>query len=136
MMSKKLLQILNAGIAILTIGLASLSLIYGVKSPVYQGANIPDLPTLDSNLRFFGGLGLGIGIALLWITPKIEKHTLLFRTIWLITLLGGNGRIVSMVLVDLPPTPVMVFTLIEVPLVPLLIYWQWKVSKIKDVNGD
>ena len=129
-MSKLLFQIINALIAILTIVLATMSLLFGANSPVYNDTLIPAIPALDNNLRFFGGLGLGIGLILLWITPKIEKQTVLFRALWLCALLGGVGRIVSMFVVGLPPKPMIVFTLIEVPLVPILIYWQWKISKV------
>jgi len=128
-MSRRLLQIINAFIAIITIVLATMSLLFGVNSPIYDAVTIPEIPVLDSNLRFFGGLGLGIGFTLLWLTPTIEKKTILFRSLWICALLGGIGRIISMFIVGFPPTPMIVFTLIEVPLVPILIYWQWKVSQ-------
>lgn len=128
-MSRRLLQVINAFIAILTIVLATMSLLFGVNSPIYDAVTIPEIPVLDSNLRFLGGLGLGIGFTLLWLTPIIEKKTILFRSLWICALLGGIGRIISMFIVGFPPTPMIVFTLIEVPLVPILIYWQWKVSQ-------
>jgi len=128
-MSKRLLQIINTIIATLTIVLATMSLLFGIDSPVYKGVSIPAIPALDSNLRFFGGLGLGIGVILLWITPKIEKQTILFRSLWTCALLGGIGRLVSIFAVGFPPKPMIIFTFIEVPLVPILIYWQWKISK-------
>ena len=128
-MSRRLLQIVNALIAILTLVLATMSLLFGVKSPIYDAFTIPEIPVLDSNLRFFGGLGLGIALVLLWITPSIEKQTILFRSLWICALFGGIGRIISMFVVGYPPTPMIIFTLIEVPLVPILIYWQWKVSQ-------
>jgi len=128
-MSRRLLQIINAFIAIITIVLATMSLLFGVNSPIYDAVTIPEIPVLDSNLRFFGGLGLGIGFTLLWLTPTIEKKTILFRSLWICALLGGIGRIISMFIVGFPPTPMIVFTFIEAPLVPILIYWQWKVSQ-------
>lgn len=129
MMSRRLLQIVNAIIAVLTIALAAMSMGLGANSPIYGSHPLPEIPVLDSNLRFFGGLGLGIGLVLLWITPTIEKRTILFRSLWLCALLGGIGRLISMIIVGLPPKPIVIFTIIEVPLVPVLIYWQWKISK-------
>ena len=128
-MSKRLLQFINALIAIMTIVLASMSLLFGVNSPVYNEAINTEIAALDSNLRFFGGLGLGIGLVLLWITPRIEKRTIIFRALWICAFLGGIGRIVSMFTIGLPPKPMIIFTFIEVPLVPILIYWQWRVSQ-------
>ncbi len=128
-MSKRFLQIINAIIAIMTIVLASMSMLYGVSSPIYEHGTIPMIPALDSNLRFFGGLGLGLGLALLWLTPNIERQTILFRSLWIAAMLGGIGRIISMYIIGFPPEPMIIFTFIEVPLAPILIYWQWKISK-------
>jgi hypothetical protein len=128
-MSKRFLQLTNALLAIMTIVLASMSLLFGVNSPVYHDVIIPANTVLDSNLRFFGGLGLGIGLTLLWITPGIEKQTNLFRALWICAFLGGIGRIISMFTIGFPPIQMIIFTLIEVPLVPILIYWQWRVSQ-------
>ena len=114
-----LLQCVNAILALVTIGIAGASLFLGVESPIYENGAVPALPSLDSNLRFMGGLGLGLGLALLWITPRIERHGTVFRVVWLSALLGGLGRLVSIALVGSPPMPLLVFTLIEVPGVPL-----------------
>ena len=111
----------------MTILLGGASLFLGADSPVYPDG-MPVVPVLDSNLRFFGGMAVGLGLALLWLTPAIEKHTTLFRVIWLCALAGGIGRLVSALLVGLPPTPILVFTAIEVPGVPALIYWQTRVA--------
>ena len=127
-MSKTLLQTVNVVVALLTIALAGMSLALGTNSPVYAGADLPTLPALDSNLRFFGGMGLGLGLVLLWITPSIERRTALFRAVWVCALLGGVGRLVSMVVVGQPPVPMIVFTVIEVPLVPVLLVWQARLA--------
>ena len=128
-MSRLLLQITNALLAVVTICLAGASLLLGADSPVYGSEVIPEIPSLDSNLRFMGGMGLGLGLALLWITPTIEKQGRIFQVVWICALLGGIGRIVSFAMVGFPPLPIVVFTIIEVPGVPLLIYWQSQVAK-------
>jgi Domain of unknown function (DUF4345) len=35
---------------------------------------IAEAPVLDSSLRFFGGIWLGIGLAMLWLVPSIERQ--------------------------------------------------------------
>jgi hypothetical protein len=123
-MSRRLLQVTNLILALLTIFLAGASVIFGTNSPIYGSSVISAIPALDSNLRFAGGMGLGLGVALVWITPRIERHTTVFRLVWICALLGGLGRLVSYALVGQPPMPMLVFTLIEVPGAPLLIWWQ------------
>lgn len=131
-MSRTLLQIVNVALALLTVILAGNSLIFGTGSPIYEVGMVPPLPSLDSNLRFMGGLGLGLGLALVWITPRIEVHTTTFRLIWICAFLGGIGRLVSAAQVGQPPLPMIIFATVEVPLVPILIYWQHRVSLATD----
>ena len=99
-----------------------------MDSPVYQPDSVPALPALDSNLRFMGGMGLGLGLVLIWITPRIEAHAIVFRTVWICAFLGGLGRLASAAIIGAPPLPMLLFALIEVPLVPVLIYWQHRVA--------
>ena len=128
-MSRRFLQVVNGGLGLLTLVLAGMTVALGTDSPVYGGAEIPALPALDSNLRFFGGMGFGLGAVLLWITPSIEKHGVLFRSSGSVPSSAGLGRIFSMPVVGPPPLPMIVFTAIEVPLVPILIYWQHRVAR-------
>ena len=85
-----------------------MSIVFGASSPVYGSAAIPDLPALDSNLRFMGGMGLGLGLALVWITPTIERHTTVFRLVWICALLGGIGRLISVGVAGVTPLPMIV----------------------------
>lgn len=127
-MGKRLLQIVTTllGLVPLLTGIVTL---LGVGDPLYSAAGIPALPVLDSNLRFFGGVWLGLGIAILWLVPRIESETVLFRAIWGAIFLGGIGRLLSILLVGTPPIPFVGFTALELIGAPLFIYWQHRVAQ-------
>lgn len=101
----------------------------GVSDPLYASSGVPTLPVLDSNLRFFGGVWLGLGLALVWLVPRIESEGVLFRVVWGGIFLGGIGRLLSMLMVGLPPLPFVGFTALEVIGAPLFVYWQHLVAK-------
>jgi hypothetical protein len=122
-MSKRSLQITCAvlgAIPILT-GLVGMS---GVSDPLYASAGLPRSTLLDSNLRFFGGVWLGLGIALYCTLPKIQSQTALFRALWGMIFIGGIGRVISMLVLALPPVPFIGFTVLELVGAPFMVLWQ------------
>ena len=125
-MNKKPLQVTTAVLAIIPVVRGLVSML-GVKDPIYASAGLPSFPLLDSNLRFFGGVWLGLGIALLRLIPSIEKQTALFQTIWGAIFLGGIGRLLSIVAVGSPPISVIGFTALEIIGAPLFVYWHHRV---------
>jgi hypothetical protein len=132
-MGKRLLQVTTALLGLVPL-LTGLITLLGVGDPLYSAAGIPALPVLDSNLRFFGGVWLGLGIAILWLVPRIETETVLFRAIWSAIFLGGAGRLLSILLVGLPPIPFVGFTALELIGAPLFIYWQHRVAQAAGRN--
>ena len=127
-MGKRLLQITTALLGLVPLRTGIITML-GVHDPLYSAAGIPALPVLDSNLRFFGGVWLGLGIAILWLVPRIETETVLFRAIWGAIFLGGAGRLLSILLVGTPPIPFVGFTALELIGAPLFIYWQHRVAE-------
>ena len=127
-MSKRSLQIATAVLAAIPVltGIIGMS---GVSDPVYASPSLPTNILLDSNLRFFSGVWLGLGLALYWLIPKIDRQTVLFRALWGMIFLGGIGRLISMVLVALPPTPFIGFTILEIVGAPIFILWQARLAK-------
>jgi hypothetical protein len=96
----------------------------GLGDPIYASAGLPPNALLDSNLRFFGGLWLVLGLSIYWLIPRIERQTALFRVLWLMIFAGGIGRLLSMFLLGLPPIPFIGFTALEILGAPLFIAWQ------------
>ena len=127
-MSRRILQLVTAVLGFIPIvtGIVAMT---GIDDPLYVSLGMPRSPVLDSNLRFFAGVWIGLGIALLWLIPSIERQTTLFRAIWGAVFLGGIGRVLSVALAGLPPVPFIGFTALEVIGAPLFIYWQRQIEQ-------
>jgi len=128
LMTKRNLQIATgilAAIPVLTgvIGLC------GLRDPIYGTAGSANNVLLDSNLRFFSGVWLGVGLAMYWLIPKIEKQTTLFRVLWGAIFLGGMGRCLSMLFLAFPPIAFIGFTILEIIGAPLFVWWQARVAR-------
>jgi hypothetical protein len=128
MLSRTALQVVTAALGIIPVvtGLIGLR---GVNDPVYSPVSTPHVVLLDTNLRFFSGLWLGLGLALLWLVPSIERQTILFRAVWGAIFVGGIGRVLSMVAVGTPPASFVFFTLLEIIGAPVFVYWQHRVAQ-------
>jgi hypothetical protein len=133
-MSKLGLQVVNGLVGLATVALGAMQLVLGVRSPLYTAAQLPAFPILDSNLRFFGGMGLGLGLIMLWIIPSIERRTSVFRVFWLCAFLGGAGRLLSAAQVGSPSGLLIAFTMLEVVGAPIVVYWQSRVAA--EVGGS
>ena len=127
-MSKRALQIVMGLLAFIPVATGLLGLL-GVKDPFYVAAGVPRIVILDSNLRFYSGVWLGLGLALYRMIPSIEKRTIPFRGLWAMIFIGGIGRLLSMLVLARPPFAFVAFTALEIVGAPLFIWWQSRVSK-------
>lgn len=101
----------------------------GLSDPIFIGTNLPHSALLDSELRFFGGLWLGLGLTVLVTVKNLEKHFELYRVLWFMIFLGGMGRLLSMFIIGLPPVAFIAFTILEIIGAPLFVYWHWQLVK-------
>lgn len=125
-MSKRALQVVSGLMGLVPVGTGLVQLM-GIHDPLYASLNLPQDATLDSNMRFLAGVWLGLGLANLWLLPRITQETVLFRFLWLMIFVGGIGRLVSMASVGLPLAPFVAFTALEIVGAPLFVYWQHRV---------
>jgi len=130
-MSKRSLQIVTAILALVPLATGAIGML-GLSDPIYATMGLPRNALLDSNLRFFAGFWLGLGLAMMWLIPRIETQTVLFRAIWIAIFIGGIGRLLSIFLIGPPPLPFIGFTILEVVGAPLFIVWQTRVTKPAD----
>ena len=126
-MNKRNLQIATAILALVPIitGLIGLT---GLSDPLYAALHLPHDATLDSNLRFYSGVWLGVGLAAAWTVPRIERETTLFRALWLMIFLGGIGRLLSLAITGMPFAPFVGFTALEILGAPFFVWWQGRVA--------
>jgi Domain of unknown function (DUF4345) len=128
MSAKRGLQIVTALLCVIPMGTGLISMM-GVADPLYAGLAIPKSPLLDSNMRFFGGVWLALGLGLAWTIPSIDTRTAVFRVIWFAVFVGGIGRLLSMFISGTPPVPFVVFTALEIIGAPLFVLWQRSVAR-------
>lgn len=100
----------------------------GIHDPIYQAMGLPRDPLLDSNLRFFGGVWLALGVAMWSLVPRIEREGRLFAALWGAVFVGGVGRALSMAVLGLPPAPFIAFTVLELVGAPAFVAWQRRVA--------
>jgi hypothetical protein len=127
-MTKRPLQIATAVLGAVPVITGALTML-GLSDPIYAPASLPANALLDSNLRFFGGVWLGLGLAVFWLIPSIDRQSVLFRVLWGMIFLGGIGRLLSMVFVGMPPIPFIAFTALEIIGAPVCVAWQARLAK-------
>lgn len=92
MTSYRLLQGLTGVLALIPILTGAITMM-GVHDPLCAALDLPGNPLLDSNLRFLGGVWLGLGLAAFWMVPRLRAQTVLFRVVWGAIFIGGLGRL-------------------------------------------
>ena len=92
MTSYRLLQGLTGVLALIPILTGAITM-KGVHDPLYAALDLRGNPLSDSNLRFLGGVWLGLGLAAFWMVPRLRAQTVLFRVVWGAIFIGGLGRL-------------------------------------------
>lgn len=125
--SRRIMQLLLGLIGVLAIYTAYLGFAYGAVNWYYGFADGQEyskgLLMLDSNIRFYSGLWLGIGIILLWLIPRVEREKSLLQVIAIFFFLGGMGRLISILTCGIPSPIYFIYVLLELSF-PLLALWQ------------
>ena len=127
-MNKRALQVATFILALVPIATGIVGML-GVDDPLYAASDLPRDATLDSNLRFFGGVWCGLGLAVMWTVPRIDRETALFRAVWLMIFIGGLGRVVSLLMVGPPFVPFIGFIVLEIIGAPFFVWQQAKLAR-------
>ena len=123
---KRALQIVVAIASLVPIAAGAEGVILGPLLVGDSGASPADL---DSHFRYLSGILLGIGLAYATAVPGIERHKRRFLLLCGIVVLGGLGRLFSLIARG-TPSPVMTGALVmELLVTPLITFWQLRVAR-------
>jgi hypothetical protein len=95
-----------------------------------RGVHDPLAVDLGSHFRYLSGLLMGIGIGFAFCIPRFERRATMIRTLGLIVVVGGLGRLFAL-LHDGPPSAVHLAALaMELVATPILVLWQARVARL------
>ena len=118
------LAVAAAGLVPVAAGLGGILLGSGMIDPL-GGVSVP----LDSHYRYLSGLLLGMGFGF-WLTiPHIERESPRFQLLTGIIVVGGVGRLWSLLSVGVPDRPMLFGLTMELAVTPLLAVWQYRIAK-------
>ena len=115
---KKLLQ---AVIAVACLVPLSAGLTGMVNGAAWFGGGTVDL---HSHFSYLSGLLFGIGLGFLTAIPHIERHAARVRVLGMIVIIGGLGRLLSLVLMGVPSGAMVAALGMELLVTPLICWWQ------------
>jgi Domain of unknown function (DUF4345) len=122
---KKGLQVTLAILSMIPLLVATMGITQGTSRWLSIDAITPNF---DSHYRYITGYYFSLGLLGLWLVPKIEKQTGLFRIGCASVFIGGVGRVISIVQVGVPNSLMLAFTALELCF-PLLLLWQAKLPR-------
>jgi hypothetical protein len=121
---KRLLQIAVAVGSLVPLAAGAAGIVLGPA--MVDAAGVP--LAADSHYRYLSGLLLGIGIAYATTIPAIERRTARFRLLTAIVVIGGLGRLVSLLARGAPDKPMLAALVMELIVTPALALWQSRIA--------
>jgi hypothetical protein len=120
-------KILLRALSLFIIFVGCLHGVFALSADAMLGINIPaamlDDPSMNSQNRFYGVSYALYGV-LLWIcAADLKRYGPLFKTLLLMTFVGGLSRIVSVILLGWPVPMIVALALSELSLPPILLRW-------------
>jgi hypothetical protein len=83
---------------------------------------------LDSHYRYLSGLLFALGLVFASCVANVERKTARFRLLGLVVVVGGIGRLISLIDVGVPSGGHVFGLAMELMVVPLLVLWQGRIA--------
>jgi Domain of unknown function (DUF4345) len=124
MKEKRLLQGIVVLACVVPITAGGAGILHGTAMIGISAAPLP----ADAHFRYLSGLLLGIGLGFLSTVPRIEAHSARFRLLAAIVVIGGLGRLLSLVIGGMPDASTLFALAMELVVTPMLALWQCRVA--------
>lgn len=85
--------------------------------------------SVDSELRFHGAWYVAAGLVLLRAVSRVERETILIRTICAVVFVAACGRLISLVVVGAPHPLYLTLMVIEFAIPVVVVPWQAAVAR-------
>jgi hypothetical protein len=122
---RRALQIVVAAASLVPLGAGAAGMVLGPRLVESGALGSVDL---DSHIRYLSGLLLGIGLGYESTVPHIERQGTRFRLLTAIVVLGGLGRLVSLLAVGPPSAAMKAALVMELVVAPALALWQRRIA--------
>jgi hypothetical protein len=125
---RRVLQVMLGVLSLIPI--VGLVLSWGPGPDVFlrEGASVS--VDLDNQWRYLSGVYASVSIVIWWTIPHVEARLAPLRIALFGVMLGGVGRLVSIVHRGLPDEPTLIGGLVlELGLAPLLLIWQNRIHR-------
>ncbi len=122
---KRALQIAVAIGSLVPIGAGAAGILLGLRMLKFNSIGSGDL---DSHFRYLSGLLLAIGIGYATTVPRIETRGCRFRLLTFAVVLGGVGRLFSLLSIGLPSSTMVAALIMELLVAPGLALWQHRLA--------
>ena len=86
---------------------------------------------LDSHFRYLSGLLLAIGIGYATTIPRIESRGTRFQWLTFCVVVGGAGRLVSLVTIGHPSSTTLAALAMELIVAPALALWRHRIGRMR-----
>ncbi|MGH6974250.1 MAG: DUF4345 domain-containing protein [Stellaceae bacterium] len=100
-----------------------------ILGPGFFGGHAVASADLDGHFRYLSGLLLGIGLAYLSAVPKIEQRRQRFLLLTGLVVLGGLGRLLSVLLRGAASQTMLFALAMELVVAPVLMFWQLCIAR-------
>lgn len=125
-LEKRALQIVVGVGCLVPILAGAAGIIYG---PAMLGSDAGSAIEIDSHYRYLSGLLLGIGFGFASAVPRIEARGRRVRLLAGIVVIGGLGRLVSLLAIGVTSRSMLAALAMELVVTPALAMWQWRVER-------